>query len=125
MVVQLDHQLSRPGARPANFFSFFTIQSNLVAAVALLVVGLRASRPRSLRLEALRGASTLYMAITGVVFAVLLSNIQEDLQLTLPWVNTVLHQVMPIVLVLDWLLDPPRQAPRPHRGHRDAAWVSR
>ena len=108
IAVQLRHGASRPDFRPANFFSFFTIQANLFAIVTLTVAGLVGVRPRSARLEAVRGASTLYMAITGVVFALLLSDIQEDLQLTLPWVDTVLHRLMPIVLVLDWLVDPPR-----------------
>ncbi len=30
--------------------------------------------------------------------------------LLLPWVNVVLHFVMPVVIVCDWLVDPPRHA---------------
>ena len=102
-----------PWAAAPNFFSFFTIQSNIYAACVLLVVALGATS-RGTRLELFRGAATLYLLITGVVFALLLSNLPEDLQLTLPWVDTVLHQVAPVVLVLDWLVDPPRTriAPR-------------
>jgi hypothetical protein len=113
IVVQLLHP-DDPWAVAANFFSFFTIQSNLFAACVLIVVALRAAAPRSHRLDVVRGAATLYLLITGVVFALLLSNIPEDLQLTLPWVDTVLHQLAPILLVLDWLVDPPREwiAPR-------------
>jgi hypothetical protein len=50
--------------------------------------------------------------VTGLVFALLLADLQEELQLTKPWVDAVLHQVMPIVLALDWLLDPPTAACR-------------
>lgn len=97
-----------PWAKAANFLSFFTIQSNLLAAGVLTLVALRGSAPRSARLELARGAVTLYLLITGVVFALLLSNLPEELQLTRPWVDTTLHQIVPIVVVLDWLLDPPR-----------------
>ena len=36
-----------------------------------------------------------------------------------PWVNSVLHHVMPVVMVLDWLLWPPR----PAVGFRPLRWV--
>jgi hypothetical protein len=44
------------------------------------------------------------MVITGVVYAVLLSGI--DVQLNVMWINRVMHLVLPIVLALDWLLVP-------------------
>ena len=61
------------------------------------------------------------MAITGVVFALLLSGLQEELQTTIPWVDFVVHKLMPVVLVADWLVDPPR-----HRLPRWTvlAWLS-
>lgn len=45
------------------------------------------------------------MTIVGLVFAVLLRNV--DLGALLPWINFVLHYVMPVAIVLDWLLQPP------------------
>jgi hypothetical protein len=95
-----------------NFFSFFTIQSNLlaVATLLLLVVVRRAERTRLF--DTARSAVVLYMAVTGVVFALLLSGLQEELQTTIPWVDFVVHKLMPVVLVADWLLDPPRTASR-------------
>ena len=101
--------------RQANFFSFFTIQSNIlgVAALFLLVVVPRARRNRSF--DGTRSAVVLYMALVGVVFALLLSGLQEELQTTVPWVDFVLHKLMPVVLVVDWLVDPPR--------HRLPAWT--
>jgi hypothetical protein len=55
------------------------------------------------------------MAITGVVFALFLSGHQESLETHIGWVNFIVHTLLPIVLVADWLLDPPR--------HRLPLWV--
>ena len=97
--------------RPANFFSFFTIQSNLFAT-AVLLYGAFADRDevRTQRHELIRGTATLYMATTGIVYGLLLSGYSEALQTQLVWVDTVVHKVMPLVMVADWLIDPPRVA---------------
>ncbi len=93
---------------PANFFSFFTILSNIFAALALMVSAVFIHRGmRSRKLNILRGAATLYMTLTGVVFAVLLSDLDPSLLTAVPWDNTVLHYIMPIVLFIDWVIDPP------------------
>lgn len=92
-----------------NFFSFFTILSNIFAAVMLICSAICTYRNRSnVALDVLRGASTLYMALTGVVFAVLLSDLDPSLLTAVPWDNTVLHYIMPIVLFVDWIIDPPK-----------------
>jgi hypothetical protein len=54
--------------------------------------------------ELLRGAAVVYMLTTGIVYAVLLSG--QDM--TYPWVNTIVHRMMPIAVALDWVIDPPR-----------------
>jgi hypothetical protein len=92
----------------ANFFSFFTIQSNILGVVALcaLVLVPRARRPPLF--DGARSGAVLYLAITGVVFALLLSGLQEELQTSENWVNFVVHKLMPVVLFADWLVDPPR-----------------
>ena len=98
------------GRNLLNFFSFFTIQSNIIAGVVLLIVGagtllnVKANR----QFAFIRGAATLYMVITGIVFALLLAGLAERLQLTVPWVNMVLHYLIPIVMLVDWLLFPPK-----------------
>ena len=61
----------------ANFFSFFTVQSNILAVVLLLGGGL--ADPRSPRWAYFRGAVTLYMVITGIVYAVLLADVDVQL----------------------------------------------
>jgi len=92
----------------ANFFSFFTILSNLFAATYLIYFGL--SNNNSYRSQVVRGAITLYMLMTGVIFALLLSGL-KDIRLTaVPWDNFILHYMMPIVVVCDWLLNPPKHS---------------
>ena len=58
----------------------------------------------------------MYMSVTGIVFAVLLSGTNVDT--AIPWVNSVVHEVMPIVVVADWLLDPPQV----RISYRQGAW---
>jgi hypothetical protein len=92
----------------ANFFSFFTIQSNILGVAALFALVLVPRAGRSALFDGARSAAVLYMAITGVVFALLLAGQQEELQTTVSWVDFVVHKLMPVVLVADWLIDPPR-----------------
>lgn len=90
----------------ANFFSFFTIISNTLAAVYLIYFGITNNQSRTSQI--LRGALTLYMLMTGIIFAVMLSGL-ENIRLTaVPWDNLVLHYIMPFVVVLDWILAPPK-----------------
>jgi hypothetical protein len=86
-----------------NFFSFFTIESNLLAIAVLLIGGV--FDPRSQRWAYVRGAATLYMVITGIVYAALLAN--QEVGLTAAWVDSAMHQVTPAVLLADWICFPP------------------
>ncbi len=97
-----------PTFSPGNFSSFFTIQTNLLAiAMLALVVAVRPAE-RTALFDAVRGAVTLYITITGVVFALLLSGLQESLDTHIAWVDFTVHKLIPLVLVVDWFLDPPR-----------------
>ncbi|MFE3544834.1 Pr6Pr family membrane protein [Nocardia sp. NPDC059177] len=92
----------------ANYLSYFTIESNILAVLVLLVGGVLA--PQGPRWQLVRGAVTLYMLITMVVYAVLLANV--DVMLTDRWINDVLHRILPLVLLLDWLLVAMPRRPR-------------
>jgi carbon starvation protein CstA len=112
-VVAITYQLARLQEHPsfggaANFFSFFTIQSNMLATVALVLAALVRRDERSLGFDAARTAATFYVVITGVVFAALLSGLQEQLDTHNPFANSVLHYVIPAAAAIDWLVDPPR-----------------
>ncbi len=88
-----------------NFFSYFTNLSNLFACAVLLLCALTSpSKPNGAH-DIARFISTTNMAVVGVVFAALLRNV--DLGDLLPWVNIMLHYVMPVAVVIDWLWQPP------------------
>src|SRR6476469_4677201 len=121
VAAQWNHGIDEPSFSAVEFFSYFTIESNLIAAGVLIVAGAGDLRraPHSERLDLWRGAATLYMATTGVGYSLLLAG-QVDSQL-LSWVNLVLHYVMPIALVVDWAVDLPRwQIP----FRRALAWMA-
>jgi hypothetical protein len=88
-----------------NFFFYFTVLSNILAALLMAVLAVRPVPWMDNGL--VRGAVTLYMTITGLVYAVLLRPIEADVGLTDPWINWVLHSLGPAALMIDWLLFPP------------------
>jgi hypothetical protein len=88
-----------------RFFAFFTIQSNLVGVVAFAWLVARPGA-RTRNVELLRAGAAVYLTVTFFVVIVLLSGV--DVQLQLPWVDVVLHKIFPVIVVLDWLVDPPR-----------------
>jgi hypothetical protein len=108
------------GASVANFFSFFTVLSNLLAATVFVITAVGVPRSSSAR-DLLRGLPVVPMATTGLVWFVALRDLDEALQTTIPWVNSVVHIAMPVLVVLDWLVDPPG-APIPLR--RALVWLA-
>ena len=91
---------------PMNFFSYFTVEANLIAVVILVLSALIGDRQGD-RLTMLRGSSALNMIVVGIVFSLLLAGL--DVELTaVPWDNTVLHYIMPVFVTLDWFVDLPK-----------------
>jgi hypothetical protein len=84
---------------------YFTIQSNVLYGAVALVAAFRPVRP------VIKGAVTLYVAITGLVFHLLLDNSASPF-----WVgvihrsvldaigNQLLHTVVPLLAVVIWLV---------------------
>jgi hypothetical protein len=95
-----------------NFFSFFTIDSNVLAAVVALigaVVLFRTTGADPRWYSGIRLAAVTYMATTGIVYNLLLRGIQLPQGATLGWSNEVLHLVAPLYLFIDWLFAPGRR----------------
>ncbi len=91
--------------RPLRFFAFFTILSNLFGAVLWLWLAARWRRTRTRTDDLLRGAATLYLIVTFVVVVLLLQG--AELSLSDRFVDLVVHKLFPILVVIDWILDPP------------------
>jgi hypothetical protein len=89
-----------------NFFSYFTILSNLLGAAVFLIGAARLGPTRAGSWDLLRGQAVVVLTVTLVVFALLLAD--TDVDVTNAWVDTVLHRLFPVVVIADWLLDPPR-----------------
>lgn len=101
---------AKKGRDLVNFFSFFTIESNMLAVALLLTLGIATFLHKdSKRIPYLRGAVTLFMTMTGIIYIMLLSGNEESLQTTIPVINIILHYLTPAVILLDWLIFPPKQ----------------
>lgn len=100
----------------ANFLSFFTIESNLLAAVTLIVGAVLALRDRAAADAEPRWFAVLlvcvstYMIVTGITYNLLLRNVELPQGVTVVWANEVLHVVFPLFLLADVLFAPRRRA---------------
>jgi len=95
---------------PINFFSYFTIDSN-VGTVIVFVIGavvLLRKRDDPRWFGILRACVVSYMTVTGIVYNTLLRGIPVPLNAVVPWTNEVLHVVGPVLIILDWLFAPGR-----------------
>lgn len=95
---------------PVNFFSYFTIESN-VATVFVFLAGVifllrKADDPRWFGI--IRACATAFMTVTFIVYNTLLRGVNVADGLVVPWTNEILHVVGPVLLVADWLLAPGR-----------------
>lgn len=115
---QLQYLADADLLRPVNFFSFFTIQSNILACLVLLGRDTEPGLPLGRFALVARGTATLAMTMTGIIYAVLLAPIAADVSTQLDWVNLVVHIAAPIVVVVDWIVFPPATVPQV----RSALW---
>ncbi|MEU5938228.1 Pr6Pr family membrane protein [Micromonospora sp. NPDC047548] len=112
-------------ATVTGLLPYFTIQSNLAVGLFAGYAGWRAWRVRPEPSSALKGAVTLYISITGVVYHLVLANPaspfampQPDRALGEALGNQFLHTVVPLLAIADWALFDQRGRLRV----RHAAW---
>lgn len=94
-------------ARVVNFFSFFTVQSNIAVAVTTGLLARNLDR-RSTVFRVLRLDAVICITVTGVVFHLALASLQE---LT-GWdkvADFLLHTLSPILGAVGWLVFGPRR----------------
>jgi len=106
IVAQFISTASGTTINPFNFFGYFTIQSNIIAAVAFFASAYFIFRNK-LQPEwviYLRALATILMVIVGIVYNTLLAGEGLDGSFNVVWSNNSLHIIIPIYAALDWLL---------------------
>lgn len=104
IVATLIDTASRTPINPFNFFGFFTMQSNILTVIMLLVAAIVgfAGRPHSAGFALFRACVTTYIVVVGIVYNTLLIGLEGGI--TLAWANTVLHVAIPLYVALDWII---------------------
>jgi hypothetical protein len=107
LITSFRYSVIQNGSSVVNFFSFFTILTNLFSAIVLIagaIYLIRHKEPTEAA-EIVRGTAVAAMAAAGLAFSVLLSHMDSGM---IPWTNLVAHYLTPIVMVADWLIQPPK-----------------
>ena len=92
----------------ANFFSYFTVQSAMLAVATLCIAAayalLAPNDPPWLGI--LRTMVTAYLLVSGLVFALIVAQASSrDYRVDVPWSDTLLHFVVPALAVVAWTAD--------------------
>lgn len=101
-----------------KFWSFFTNQSSVLTGIVLLLGALVFARVKNPTWwDVIRGIAVISMLVTGVVYALLLDGIYNPFDTSEhTWASSVMHQLLPIVMLLDILIVP--------LGHRSPRWTA-
>jgi len=121
MITQIADQLINDVFVPAEYFSYFTIQSSMMNVVVLVTGGVLALRFRrdTVLYTGVRSAITVYAVVTAVVYNALLRGIPPEGYVGIHWPTEVHHVWIPVYIVIDWLF----ATGRPRLGYR-WLWVA-
>lgn len=108
IITEIATIIERGHFNPVNFFSYFTIETNVLVVITLLLSAIAVAMGKNGKLDVLRSATTVYILIVGIGFSVLLAGIDGITLTAVPWDNVVLHYIMPVVMVIDFLVDRPK-----------------
>ena len=111
LATQISDQVINDAFVPEEYFSYFTIQTSFANLVALIAVGLvqLQSALESRGLLLVRHALMAYAVVTGSVYNLLLRGSPTEpgeFVSDIGFPNEVLHVVIPVYLVLDWVFSP-------------------
>lgn len=109
LVTEIATLVERGLFNPINFFSYFTVQTNIVVSVVLLLGALAVAMGKQSKLDILRSAATVYILVVGIGFSLLLSTMEGLVLTAVPWDNTVLHYIIPAAVLVDFLIDRPKR----------------
>jgi hypothetical protein len=112
ITIQVADRVVNNAFDPAEYFSYFTIESSLMNIVVLLVgasLAFRFSRDTVLY-TTVRMSVLAYAVVTAGVYNLLLRNVPYNGFVGLTWPNEIIHVWVPLFLLLDWLFSPGRPA---------------
>lgn len=118
LIAQLVIGMSRSALTVVRFFSYFTVLSNTMAVVLLVMLAARPGRDASPSFALFRGAGTVYMSVTGLVYAFLIAPVAADLGAPEPWIDWSIHILGPVAVALDWMAHPP-----PVKLSAESLWI--
>ncbi len=107
---QVSDRLANNVFRPGEYFAYFTIQTSMIAAVALTVAGIRSLKglEETKLLNRVRLSVVSYAVVVGVVYNALLRGLPgaaEDGNYVWPVIpNEILHVWAPIVIFLEFAI---------------------
>lgn len=93
-----------------NFFCYFTNLSNIMISIVFIVSAVRLISKRkepSVSDASIRGGAVVYIVFVGIVFNTILAD--TDLGELIPWVNVIVHMIVPLAGLVDWIIWPPRR----------------
>lgn len=95
--------------RLEKYFSYFTILTNILVALALTLplLGPASSAAIWSRSEGVRAATTMYAVVVGVIYHLLLRATWQPQGFQIV-TDTLLHTVMPLAILIDWIAFTPR-----------------
>jgi hypothetical protein len=105
----MENRAGSAGEAIGRFFSYFTVLSNGLAAVAFTTLLLTPGRAaaRWFARPSVLTALTLYMIVVGITYNVVLRGIWAPVGLA-RLVDELLHTVMPLLVLLFWILCVPK-----------------
>lgn len=109
IITEMAVTMERGTFKAENFFSYFTIETNILVVITLLMSAVAIAAGKSSKFDLLRTATTVYILVVGIGFSLLLSGMGDVALTAVPWDNVVLHYIMPVAVLADFMTDRPRR----------------
>lgn len=109
IVAEMVVLMERGVFKAENFFSYFTIETNILVVATLLLSAVAIAAGKESKFDLLRSATTVYILVVGIGFSALLSHLEDAKLTAVPWDNVVLHYIIPVAMLVDFLTDRPRK----------------
>jgi hypothetical protein len=106
IIGQFVYTAGRATINPFNFFGYFTIQSNIITMVAFLASAyfILSRKTQPTWVIFLRAIATTVIVLVGLVYNTLLSGASLAGSFDLAWSSDILHVIIPIYALVDWVL---------------------